>query len=43
MITEHYTRLQLTDHVLDNPGVMKEGEVVTGLINTEDNMPLSVD
>ncbi|GAB1855614.1 elongation factor P [Flavobacteriaceae bacterium MHTCC 0001] len=43
MNTEDYTQIQLTDNVLDNPGLMKEGEVVTVLINTEDNMPLSVD
>jgi elongation factor P len=28
---------------LDRPDLMKEGEVVTILINTEDNMPLSVE
>ncbi len=43
MNTEDYTQIQLTESALDNPGLMKEGEVVTVLINTEDNMPLSVD
>ncbi|MGC6430735.1 MAG: elongation factor P [Jejuia sp.] len=43
MNTEDYSQIQLTDAALDNPGLMKEGEVVTVLINTEDDMPLSVD
>lgn len=43
MNTEDYTQIQLTESSLDNPGLMKEGEVVTVIINTEDNMPLSVD
>ena len=38
-----YTQIQLTENALDRPDLMKEGEVVTVLINTEDNMPLSVD
>ena len=38
-----YTQIQLTENALDRPELMKEGEVVTVLINTEDNMPLSVD
>jgi elongation factor P len=38
-----YTQITLLEAALDNPGLMKEGEVVTVLINTEDNMPLSVD
>ncbi|WP_147676870.1 elongation factor P [Algibacter pacificus] len=38
-----YTQIRLLEAALDNPGLMKEGEVVTVLINTEDNMPLSVD
>ncbi|GAA3580894.1 elongation factor P [Snuella lapsa] len=43
MNTEDYTQIQLTEAALDNPGLMKEGEVVTVMINTEDNMPLSVE
>ncbi|WP_203258717.1 elongation factor P [Hyunsoonleella ulvae] len=43
MNTEDYSQIQLTEAALDNPGLMKEGEVVTVLINTEDDMPLSVD
>jgi len=43
MNQEDYTQIRLTDAALDRPDLMKEGEVVTVLINTEDNMPLSVD
>ncbi|MCL4169901.1 UNVERIFIED_CONTAM: hypothetical protein GTU68_014298, partial [Idotea baltica] len=30
-----YTQIRLLEAALDNPGLMKEGEVVTVLINTE--------
>ncbi|MDU8887116.1 elongation factor P [Yeosuana sp. MJ-SS3] len=43
MNTDDYTQIRLSESTLDNPGLMKEGEVVTVLINTEDNMPLSVE
>ncbi|WP_242093411.1 elongation factor P [Aestuariivivens sediminicola] len=43
MNTEDYTQIQLQEAVLDRPDLMKEGEIVTVLINTEDNMPLSVE
>ncbi|WP_242204680.1 elongation factor P [Aestuariivivens insulae] len=43
MNTEDYTQIQLLEAALDRPDLMKEGEVVTVLINTEDNMPLSVE
>ena len=43
MNTEDYTQIQLRESALDRPDLMKEGEVVTVLINTEDNMPLSVE
>lgn len=43
MDTEDFTQIQLKETALDNPGLLKEGEVVTILINTEDNMPLSVE
>lgn len=43
MNTEDYTQIRLTEAALDRPDLMKEGEVVTILINTEDNMPLSVE
>ncbi|TXD84142.1 elongation factor P [Subsaximicrobium wynnwilliamsii] len=43
MNQEDYTQIRLTEAALDRPDLLKEGEVVTVLINTEDNMPLSVD
>lgn len=43
MNTEDYTQIQLVEATLDNPGLMKEGEVVTVIINSEDNLPLSVE
>lgn len=43
MNTEDYTQIQLEKSALDNSDLMKEGEVVTVVINSEDNMPLSVD
>jgi len=43
MNTEDYTQIRLLESSLDNPGLMKEGQVVTVVINTEDNMPLSVE
>ena len=43
MNTSDYAQIQLQKSVLDAPELMKEGEVVTVLINTEDDMPLSVD
>lgn len=38
-----YSQIQLEKDALDSSDLMKEGEVVTIQINTEDNMPLSVD
>ena len=43
MNTEDYSQIQLMKDILDTPDLMKEGEVVTVLINTEDGAPLSVD
>jgi elongation factor P len=43
MNQEDYTQIQLVEAVLDKPELMKEGEIVTVIINTEDNSPLSVD
>ena len=43
MNTEDYTQIRLTKNALDMPQLLKEGEVVTILINTEDQMPLSVE
>ena len=41
--TADYSQIELQKSVLDNSDLMKEGEVVTVLINSEDNAPLSVD
>jgi elongation factor P len=43
MNTSDYSQIQLQKSVLDAPELMKEGEVVTVLINTEDDSPLSVE
>ena len=43
MNTGDYSQIQLQKSVLDAPELMKEGEVVTVLINTEDDMPLSLE
>ncbi|MFT4697508.1 MAG: elongation factor P [Flavobacteriaceae bacterium] len=43
MNTDDYAQIQLEKDALDNPDLMKEGEIVTIQINTEDDMPLSVD
>ncbi len=43
MNTDDYSQIQLQVEALDTPELLKEGEIVTILINTEDNMPLSVE
>ncbi len=43
MNTDDYNQISLQETALDAPGLLKEGEVVTILFNTEDSMPLSVD
>ncbi|MDC1539788.1 elongation factor P [Flavobacteriaceae bacterium] len=43
MNTADYSQIELQKVALDSPDLMKEGEVVTVLINTEDSAPLSVD
>ncbi len=43
MNTDDYSQISLMKGILDTPELMKEGEVVTVLINTEDNAPLSVE
>ncbi len=43
MNTDDYNQITLQKNTLDNPDLMKESEVVTILINTEDNMPLAVE
>ncbi len=43
MNVEDYSQIRLLETALDMPKLLKEGEIVTVLINTEDNMPLTVD
>jgi elongation factor P len=43
MNTSDYNQITLEKTTLDAPDLLKEGEVVTILINSEDNSPLSVD
>ena len=43
MNTQDYNQIELQEGVLDAPGLLKEGEVVTILFNTEDSLPLTVD
>lgn len=43
MNTDDYNQITLQESALDTPNLLKEGEVVTILFNTEDAMPLSVD
>jgi len=43
MNVEDYNQITLNQSAIDNPGLLKEGEVVTVIINSEDDMPLSVE
>lgn len=43
MNTEDFNQITLQKEVLDAPELLKEGEIVTVIINTEDNLPLSVE
>lgn len=43
MQTDDYSQIRLTESVLDYPGLMKEGEMVTIVMNAENQMPLSVE
>jgi len=43
MNTEDYNQITLERTSLDAPELLKEGEVVTVIINSEDQMPLSVE
>lgn len=43
MNTDDYNQISLEKNSLDAPDLLKEGQVVTILFNTEDSMPLSVD
>lgn len=43
MNTDDYNQITLQESALDAPGLLKEGEIVKIMFNTEDSMPLSVD
>src|SRR5210317_838209 len=43
MNTQDYNQITLQESALDAPELMKEGEIVTIIINTEDSLPLSVE
>ena len=43
MNTETYEQITLNKNILDSPGLLKEGENVMIQINTETDLPLSVD
>jgi len=43
MNTQDYNQITLQKSVLDAPELLKEGEVVTVIINSEDEMPLAVE
>jgi len=43
MNTDDYNQITLEKETLDSPELLKEGEIVTVIFNTEDDMPLSVD
>ena len=43
MNTDDYNQITLEKETLDSPDLLKEGEIVTVIFNTEDDMPISVD
>ncbi|MEL6975538.1 MAG: elongation factor P, partial [Bacteroidota bacterium] len=43
MNTDDYNQISLQKDALDAPDLLKEGEVVTIIFNTEDSLPLSVE
>jgi elongation factor P len=43
MNTDDYNQITLMESALDAPGLLKEGEIVKIMFNTEDSLPLSVD
>ena len=43
MNTDDYNQISLQKQALDAPDLLKEGEIVTIIIRTEDEMPLAVD
>ena len=43
MNTEDYNQISIDEKLLENPQLMKEGEVVTVITNSETSLPLSVE
>ena len=43
MNTDDFNQIVVEKNILDSPGLLKEGELVSISINTEDGMPLSAD
>ena len=43
MNTEDYNQISIEKTILDNPDLLKEGEIVSISINSEDDLPLSAD
>ena len=43
MNVDDYNQIMVGKNSIDNPGLLKEGEIVSISINTEDGLPLSVD
>ncbi len=43
MNVDDYNQIMVNINSIDNPGLLKEGEIVSISINTEDSLPLSVD
>ena len=43
MNTQDYNQISIEKTILDNPDLLKEGEIVSISINSEDNSPLSAD
>ena len=43
MNNETYEQAAIADHLIENPGMLREGDTVEVLYNTEDDSPLTVD
>lgn len=43
MNTETYAQAAIADYLIENPGMLREGDTVEMLFNTEDSTPLTVD
>ena len=43
MNVDDYNQIVVNKNAIENPGFIKEGEIVSISINTEDGLPLSID